>query len=157
MIHFLQNQDMLKGNHQAIVNPVNTVGVMGAGLALEISKRYPEACSLYNYLCKRDTLEGGTVKCYPNRDSDSPQFIIMFATKEHYKDRSHISYIETGLKNLVGVIRTAKITNIGIPALGCGLGKLKWDKVKALILKELKQIEGSCEIYIYEPNNANKN
>ncbi len=132
----------------AIVNPVNCVGVMGAGLAKKFKERYPMNFVMYRAACRYGDLEpGGTATYMVNKEF----FIINVATKNHWKDKSTIEDVITGLENIVRIIDIKKLQSICIPALGCGLGGLDWEEVKPLFIKILKPIEHTCEIIVYQP------
>lgn len=115
---------------EALVNPVNTEGVMGKGLALEFKKRFPDAYESYNLACRRGDLVPGRLHNYRLPDG---RHIIHFPTKTDWRSPSRIEYIKAGLPALVDLVRKSAIKSIAIPALGCGLGGLAWDVVKPMI------------------------
>lgn len=108
-----------------LINPVNTVGIMGAGLALQFSFRYPAMFEDYNKACKEENCAIG--KCHTFYDIDSKRFIINLPTKEHWRNPSKLEYIQKGMNDLVRILRTESILNhiIAIPALGSGLRRTK--------------------------------
>ncbi len=116
----------------ALVNPVNTVGVMGAGLALEFKRRFPDNFKVYSDLCRVGLLKVGEVHMYMTECED-PAWIVNFPTKKHWKDPSLIEYIDSGLANLSDMLETFEVGIVAIPALGCGLGGLGFDVVSASI------------------------
>jgi O-acetyl-ADP-ribose deacetylase (regulator of RNase III) len=136
---------------QALVNTVNTVGVMGKGIALQFKESYPENFRLYAAACKRKELKPGKLLVVKEQSLSGEKIIINFPTKTEWFQKSKYEYIEEGLKDLVNVIRQYKIESIAIPPLGCGNGGLKWEKVKSLIEQYLGAIN-DVEIVIYEPN-----
>jgi len=152
--------DIFADGAEAIVNPVNCVGVMGKGLAHQFKKRFPENFQAYAAACKRDELRPGEMlvfKCPPSSESadksrKSPSFIINFPTKRHWRNASRMEDIEAGLKRLVEVIRRHQIRSIAIPALGSGLGGLDWAEVKPRIEAALKHLEEKVRIIIHEPH-----
>ncbi len=123
--------------HPWLVCPVNTVpGVMGAGLAREFTKRWPELPWLHANACRGGTLTIG--RCVVKLVGDDPQCIpvVLFPTKNHWRDPSRLNWIEMGLKNLARWVREvweSPPVTIAMPALGCGLGSLSWDAVRPLI------------------------
>jgi O-acetyl-ADP-ribose deacetylase (regulator of RNase III) len=133
----------------ALVNPVNTVGVSGKGLALEFKKRYPGAFKLYKDRCDAGLIKIGSVHLV-HVSEDNPRFIVNFPTKRDWRKPSRMSYIQDGLYDMFMAIDELCIESIAIPALGCGLGGLDWDKVK-------QEIEFAAEAYhhiditIYKP------
>lgn len=144
-------KDIFNTKCEAIVNPVNIVGVMGAGFAAIIKKKYPSVFDSYLNACKNKSLKIGT--CLTVKTDN--QYIINFPTKSHWKDPSKIEYIESGLEALKRHIIHYNISSIAIPALGSGLGGLNWLDVKNLInikLKDLKLNNGNnVLIEIYDP------
>lgn len=135
---------------QAIVNPVNTVGVMGKGLALQFKKRFPENFAAYKSACKSGELRIGKNYLFEEAAKDgSVRVVVNFPTKAHWRSPSKMEYIESGLEDLVTEIAEWEIKSIAIPALGAGLGGLNWVAVKDLIEEKLGDLDVS--IFIYEP------
>ena len=152
MIHFKEpGSDMFEGNHQCLINTVNTTGVMGAGIAKIMKEKYPVPCNIFNYNCKVFDLKGGTVLVYESYVIPNPKYIMMFATKQEVRYPAQYSYIEKGLISMVEKIREYNIIDIAIPALGTGYGGLEWSIVKPMIIKTISSIENECELFIYEP------
>lgn len=139
--------DLLTQHTEAIVNPVNCVGVMGKGLALAFKTAYPENYHLYKEACNRNEVVPGKMFVY--NTGSTPKYIINFPTKRHWKDNSYLKDIKNGLIDLVVVIDQYKIQSITIPALGCGLGGLDWKIVFPLIKDALKDL--AVEINVIEP------
>lgn len=155
MIRYITG-DLLSADTDAIVNTVNTVGVMGKGIALQFKERYPHNFSVYSQACKEKSIYPGKLlvvkDCYLGNDI----LIINFPTKVEWYRKSEYSYIEDGLKNLVEIISMYNIRSIAIPPLGCGNGGLRWMNVKSLIEKYLNPVSDRVEIFIYEPDNEIK-
>ncbi|WPQ64584.1 macro domain-containing protein [Chitinophaga sancti] len=143
--------NLLDSNTQALVNTVNTVGVMGKGIALQFKEAFPHNFKIYVEDCKKGLLKPGKLLVVKENTLHGEKVIINFPTKVEWYQKSKYEYIEEGLKDLVKVIRDYKIESIAIPPLGCGNGGLKWDKVKQIIIQYLSGIEG-VSIKIYEPN-----
>jgi len=138
-------------NYDAIVNTVNSVGVMGKGIALEFKKRYPENFIEYKKACQSKELKIGKSLVFPIEDElIHTKFIINFPTKVHWRNPSKIEYIEEGLNDLAEIIRDKEIKSILMPALGCGNGNLDWDIVKPLIKKKLDHLN-DIRITVIEP------
>lgn len=127
----------------AIVNPVNTVGVMGKGLALQMKIRYPLMFRSYKSACERGMIETG--KIYISRNEG--RTILLFPTKKHWRNPSEYTYIEEGLKYLVKNYRLLNLKSIAFPRIGCGCGGLDWSRVKAMLEKYLKDTDLEIEIY----------
>lgn len=134
---------------QTIVNTVNSVGVMGKGLALEFRLRYPHMYELYREYCKKEMIEPGKLFLYKR----SKPWILNFPTKLHWKDPSKLEYIEKGLNKFTISYKDKGINSIAFPQLGTLNGKLDWNDVKNLMYKYLDKLEklDVIEIYIYSP------
>ena len=143
--------NLLKSQTEAIVNTVNTVGVMGKGIALQFKERFPQNFRAYAKACKEGLIKTGKMFVFTETELHGNKIIINFPTKEQWFRKSQYSYIEEGLKDLVNVIKDKNIKSISIPPLGCGNGGLKWDKVKFMMEKYLGELD-DVDILIYEPN-----
>ena len=144
--------NLLNAKTQAIVNTVNTVGVMGKGIALQFKERFPQNYKAYADACKKGEVRIGKMFVFNESDLlNNNKIIVNFPTKEEWYRKSQYSYIEEGLKDLVRVIKDNNITSISIPPLGCGNGGLKWDKVKAMMIKYLGNLN-NVEVFVYQPN-----
>jgi len=148
MIHIVEG-DIFKSKAQALVNPVNCVGIMGKGLALKFKNKFPDMFLEYKKHCQEDIIQIGKMFVYSIFHKNKDWYIINFPTKKHWRENSKIEYIEEGLKDLVKEIEKLKLTSIAIPALGCGLGGLEREDVSALIKKYLSDIQ-DVEILFYK-------
>lgn len=148
MIKF-KHGNLLDADTDAIVNTVNCVGIMGKGIALQFKQMWPENFKLYKQACDKGELKPGKLLIW-DAGLFKPKYIINFPTKEHWKGKSKIEYIESGLEELKRVILENDIKSISIPPLGCGNGGLNWTDVKKLILNALSNL-GDVEVIIYEP------
>ncbi|WP_414500297.1 macro domain-containing protein [Zymobacter sp. IVIA_12111.31 C1] len=149
MITYTQG-NLLEANVDALVNAVNTVGVMGKGIALAFKQCFPDNMEAYAKACKAGELEPGRMFITATHAESGPQWIINFPTKRHWRGKSQMAWIEEGLTDLKRVIEQHHIQSIAIPALGAGNGGLPWDEVKALIELQLQRLE-AVDIHIYEP------
>lgn len=143
--------NIFESSSEALVNTVNTVGVMGKGIALQFKNQFPSNYRAYVKACKTGTLQIG--QSLVVEDSSllyGKKTIINFPTKTDWRKPSEYDYIEQGLKDLVSVIEKRQIQSIAIPPLGAGNGGLEWYKVKTLIDKYLSDL--GCTIAVYEPN-----
>ena len=120
---------------EAIVNPVNCVGVSGAGLALEFARRFPENDRLYREACRENRIRPG-VGLITETGQESPRYIINFPTKRHWREPSHMADVKLGLRNLHRQLLLREIRTVAMPALGAGLGGLDWRDVRRLMVKE---------------------
>jgi O-acetyl-ADP-ribose deacetylase (regulator of RNase III)/uncharacterized protein YwgA len=149
MIQYITG-NILDSNAQALVNTVNTMGVMGKGIALQFKKAYPNNYKAYEKASKNEEVKVG--KMFVTLDSNTTtgeRVIINFPTKKNWRKPSEYKYIEDGLDNLVEVINTKQIKSIAIPPLGAGNGGLNWEKVKKLIEQKLGHL--NIDIHVYEP------
>jgi O-acetyl-ADP-ribose deacetylase (regulator of RNase III)/uncharacterized protein YwgA len=143
--------NVLESKAEALVNTVNTVGVMGKGIALQFKEAYPNNYKAYLQACKSDQL--GIGKLFVLKDSNvgtGEKIIINFPTKKDWRKPSEYQYIEKGLADLVLVIDRYNIKSIAIPPLGAGNGGLEWGKVKGMIEFHLDDLD--TEVFVYEPN-----
>ena len=154
MIEFRQG-DLFEDRAQALVNPVNCVGVMGKGLALQFKERFPDNFREYAEACYQGRLKPGQMLVFNNHRPDVHRYIINFPTKRHWKDQSRTRDICTGLRALAGEIEDRRIASVALPALGCGLGGLRWSDVKPIIREELSGLTG-VEITVYEPTTGKR-
>ena len=143
--------DIFESTAEALVNTVNTVGVMGKGIALQFKKLYPGNYNEYRRACKNGDLTVGNLLITTDSNIESgDRIIINFPTKTDWRKSSEYSYIETGLDALVREITDRNIKSVAIPPLGAGNGGLEWTRVKSLIEDRLKDID--ARIFVYEPN-----
>ena len=148
------NDNIFSMNVEAIVNTVNTVGVMGKGLALEFKKRYPSNYNSYYKACKENNVKVGKMFITQTSKTTMPKYIINFPTKQHWKNPSKLEWIESGLENLVKFIKYKNIKSIAIPQLGCANGGLQWSEVKLVIEEKLKDLNDvDIKIIVYDIKN----
>ena len=132
MIHFTRG-NIFDQPAEAIVNPVNCVGVMGRGLALQFKRRHPDAFLPYRRACAERCVQPGRMFMF-DTGCDRSRWIVHFPTKRHWRDRSAIGDIEAGLHGLAAAVARHGIRSIAIPPLGCGLGGLDWRAVRPLVI-----------------------
>ncbi|MFD1549066.1 macro domain-containing protein [Levilactobacillus fuyuanensis] len=132
---------------QVLVNTVNTVGVMGKGIALEFKKMYPQMFTEYRQLCEAKKLTVGKLWLYKTDN----KWILNFPTKENWRNRSKLDYIEAGLQKFVDTYQEKKIKSIAFPQLGVGNGGLNWeDEVQPLMEKYLRKLPINVYIHLYD-------
>ena len=151
----VQQGNMFASGAEALVNTVNCVGVMGKGVALQVKQSFPDVFRAYQQDCKKGLVQLGKVHVVARNALSSPQFVINFPTKDHWKGRSRYSDIEAGLLSLREEILALKIKSVAVPPLGCGLGGLDWEKVLPMIQKHLGDLDG-VHVFVYAPTGAPK-
>lgn len=144
--------NLLEDQAEAYVNTVNTVGVMGKGIALQFKQAFPDVYKQYAKDCKSGNVQVGKMHVVPVHGLASPKYVINFPTKEHWRNPSTLEYILDGLQDLVQVIQELNIQSIALPPLGCGNGGLDWSIVRPYIIEALEPL--SIDIYLYEPAGA---
>lgn len=142
MINYIKG-DIFTSPAQVIVNAVNTVGVMGKGIALEFKNRYPKMFETYKVMCEKRKFQIGKLMLFHEQDHQ----ILLFPTKENWRNPSKLEYIEKGLNKFIQNYAQKNITSIAFPKLGCGNGELLWDDVRLLMEQYLRPLP--IDIYIY--------
>lgn len=145
--------DILRDDSEAIVNTVNCVGVMGRGIALQFRNAYPENYEAYVEACQRGEVQPGRMFIFETGDLTGPRYIINFPTKRHWRGKSRMEDIDSGLRALVEVIRERKIRSVAIPPLGSGLGGLDWAEVRPRIVTAVGCLD-DVKVSLYEPRGA---
>lgn len=145
--------NIFESNAEALVNTVNCVGVMGRGIALQFKNKYPANFKAYQQACKQELVKPGKMFVFETEQLVLPKWIINFPTKRHWRGKSRIEDIESGLIDLANFIREKNIYSIAIPPLGAGLGGLDWSEVRLRIEKALSNIE-NVSIFVYEPKES---
>lgn len=144
--------NLLDSEAQALVNTVNTVGVMGKGLALQFKERYPLNYRLYRDACKKGNVVIGQMFITEENTLQGKKIIINFPTKTSWRKPSSYSFIENGLVALREEIIQLGIKSIAIPPLGSRNGGLDWNQVKPMIVRALSDLD--CDVLVYEPNDV---
>lgn len=155
MIAFQQG-NLLEADVEAVVNTVNTVGVMGRGIALMFKERYPENFKAYAAACKAGEVLTGRMFVTATGELSGPKWIINFPTKRHWRQPSRLEWIEEGLRDLVRVVREKNIRSLALPPLGCGNGGLDWGDVRPLIEHAAAAMPG-VEVIAFEPSEKYQN
>lgn len=149
----LRQGDILKSGAEALVNTVNCVGVMGRGVALQFKKAYPANFAAYAEACAAKAVQPGRMFVFETGYLTNPRYIINFPTKRHWKGKSRIEDIESGLADLRQVIAARGIRSIAIPPLGAGLGGLDWADVRPRIEAALRDLP-DLDVLLFEPGGA---
>ena len=142
MIEYIEG-DIFESPAQVIVNTVNTVGVMGKGLALAFRKRYPKMFERYKQACDNRSLDIGKLMLFYEAD----HWVLLFPTKRNWRNPSKLEYIEQGLDKFVKAYADKQISSIAFPRLGCGNGGLDWNDVKPIMERYLKNLP--IRVYVY--------
>lgn len=130
--------NLLTAEVEALVNTVNTVGVMGKGIALQFKRAYPANYSAYREACERGEVQLGRVFMFDTHKTGPRRYVLNFPTKRHWRSAASLADIGSGLDDLVRIVTERSITSVAIPPLGCGNGGLDWADVRPLI-------ERACE------------
>ncbi|WP_280255691.1 type II toxin-antitoxin system antitoxin DNA ADP-ribosyl glycohydrolase DarG [Nocardia wallacei] len=145
--------NLLRADTEALVNTVNTVGVMGKGIALQFRRAYPEMFQAYKEACEHGEVRIGRMHVWRTGMLDGPRYIINFPTKRHWRASSKLPDIEAGLVDLVNVITELRIKSIAVPPLGCGNGGLDWAEVEPVIVSALRPLP-NLDVRLYLPGNT---
>lgn len=142
--------NLLAADADALVNTVNTVGVMGKGIALQFKRAYPAMFEDYARAARASEIVRGRMHVWPTGAMNGPKYVINFPTKGHWRAPSRLPDIETGLVDLVRVVRELQIRSIAIPPLGAGSGGLDWRDVEPLIRRAFEAAP-DVEVLLYPP------
>lgn len=144
--------NLLDAQVDALVNTVNTVGVMGKGLALQFKKAFPDNARAYETACRKGGLQIGQMFVF-DRGILRPRWIVNFPTKKHWRPASKLSYVEEGLVDLVQVVRRHDIRSIAVPPLGCGNGGLDWADVYPRIIAAFEPLP-DVRVVVFAPEDS---
>lgn len=166
----IEGGDLLLDDADALVNTVNCVGVMGAGVAKAFKERYPLMFSTYRRRCAAGSVRTGTMDVWANPGHPAnrivddapaqaprtpvlanPRLVVNFPTKQHWRDPSRIEWVVEGLVDLTLVVNAHRITSIAIPPLGCGLGGLDWRRVRPMVHAAAAVWPDDVEVRLYLP------
>jgi O-acetyl-ADP-ribose deacetylase (regulator of RNase III) len=142
--------DIFEARAEALVNAVNCVGVMGRGVALQFKRAFPENYEVYVAACGRGEVRTGCMFVFETGRQNHPKYIVNFPTKRHWRGASRMEDIEAGLVALKGEIERRGIRSIAVPALGAGLGGLRWEDVRARIEGVLGDLPDT-RVTVFEP------
>ncbi|MCM8811282.1 MAG: DarT ssDNA thymidine ADP-ribosyltransferase family protein [Candidatus Omnitrophica bacterium] len=155
--------DMFFSRMQTLTISVNTVGVMGKGLASRAKYQFPDVYVKYQDLCKNKTLKMGKPYLYKRETSldyiladeserltnlNLQTWFLLFPTKTDWRKMADLNGIEEGLKWLVSNYKKEGIKSLAIPALGCGLGWLEWGVVGPRLCSYLKKLDIPVQLYL---------
>lgn len=149
----LTRGNLLEAGTEALVNTVNTEGVMGKGIALQFKRAFPENYLYYRKACERGEVEPGRMLVFETGWLNPPRYIINFPTKRHWRSPSRLEDIEAGLRDLIAEIQRRGIRSVAVPPLGCGNGGLHWAEIRPRIERALESIP-EVAVQLYEPVGA---
>jgi len=132
----IRHGNLLRAEAEVLVNTVNCVGVRGKGIALQFQRAFPEISKPYKDACAAGLMHPGEllpISVQPTLDRPLPLTVVNFATKDHWRGKSKIQWIEAGLASLALLSAANHWKSIAIPPLGCGNGGLDWGQVLPLI------------------------
>ena len=155
MMKFTQG-NLLDAPAEALVNTVNTVGVMGKGIALMFKEAFPANFRAYEDACKQKEVKVGKMFVTENRTFSGPRWIINFPTKKHWRQPSKLEWIIEGLGDLRKFVQEHQIRSIALPPLGAGNGGLDWTEVRPEVERILGALEG-VDILVFEPTGKYQN
>lgn len=147
--------NLLEADAEVLVNTVNTVGVMGKGIALMFKERFADNYRLYAAACKANEVQTGKMFITEVNELAGPRWIVNFPTKQHWRSPSRLEWIVDGLQDLRRFLLEKKIKSIAIPPLGAGNGGLAWSEVRSIIEKELSDLD--LDIIVFEPTEKYQN
>lgn len=145
--------NLLQAQTEALVNTVNCVGYMGKGIALQFKQAFPANFREYEAACHAEQVKPGHMLIHNNGRFALPYYIINFPTKRHWRAKSRLEDIRSGLDALVEDVRRLGIRSIAVPPLGCGLGGLDWDVVRPLIEQAFATLP-EVRVLLYAPKGA---
>lgn len=151
MIEFRREGNLLEADAEALVNTVNTVGVMGKGIALQFKKKFPENFKAYKRACDEEKVEIGKMFVFSFGRLTNPRYIINFPTKNHWRGKSRVEYIRDGLEDLIREIEHLGIRSVAVPPLGCGNGGLDWEGEVRPLMEDAFALVTDVTVYLYEP------
>ena len=154
MITFTQG-NLLEARAEALVNTVNTLGVMGKGIALMFKERFADNFRRYAAACKAKEVCTGKMFVTEVRELDGPRWIVNFPTKQHWRGDSKMEWITEGLQDLRRFLIDNKVKSIAIPPLGAGNGGLDWAEVRPHIEEALAGLD--TDIIVFEPTQKYQN
>lgn len=138
--------DLFQATEGALGHGVNTVGVMGAGIAAVFRKRFPGLYEDYREACRGGFLQPGGV--LPWQDPVSGKWIYNIASQDLPGAHARLDWLATGVGAALDHAYAQGVPVVALPRLGAGIGGLQWEEV----LRTLKQVErnrpGGLKVYV---------
>jgi O-acetyl-ADP-ribose deacetylase (regulator of RNase III) len=154
MIHFTTG-NLLESKAEALVNTVNTVGVMGKGIALMFKERFDDNFQRYAQACKAGEVQTGRMFVTEPAELDGPRWVINFPTKQNWRHPSRLEWVTSGLQDLRKFLLENGVRSVAIPPLGAGNGGLDWLLVREQIEAALGDLD--IDITVFEPTSTYQN
>lgn len=157
MIIYKRNESIFDSSAAFIVNPVNCKGVSGAGLALEMKKKFPENFTHYHKYCLEVPLKGGDLVWHipdASQTLKGERAVINFCTKEDWRKPSKLEWVEKGIAQLISLLEEKYLDGkyptplLALPMLGCGKGGLEIEDVLGVFTKYFANCKYDVEIYL---------
>ena len=145
--------NLLTADAEALVNTVNCAGYMGKGIALQFKQAFPDNFKAYEKACHAHEVQPGRMFIFETGSMVNPRYIINFPTKRHWRGKSRVEDIESGLKALMGDVKRLGIRSIAVPPLGSGLGGLDWNVVQPMIRQAFAALP-DVRVLLYAPQGA---
>lgn len=145
--------NLLAADAEALVNTVNCVGYMGKGIALQFKQAFPANFKAYEKACRAHEVQPGRMFIFETGSMVNPRYIINFPTKRHWRGKSRIEDIESGLVALISDVKRLGIHSIAVPPLGSGLGGLDWNIVRPMIEQAFAELP-DVQVLLYSPQGA---
>ena len=119
---------------------------LGTGLALKISKKWPDVQSAFKRHCRSGRFKSGSVwTCPPS--AGKPGFIYLATQPDMY--HAKLSYLRRALRRVSQWADSNRVARVHLPKIGAGLGKLSWkNEVKPLMMELLG--DSNTEYVVYE-------
>ncbi|WP_329107718.1 macro domain-containing protein [Micromonospora sp. NBC_01699] len=149
----ISHGNLLTADAEALVNTVNTVGVMGKGIALQFKRAYPPNYAAYRMACAAGQVKLGEMFVFDSGRLGLRRYVINFPTKGHWRARSKLVDIRRGLADLVRVVHEHKISSVAVPALGCGNGGLDWEEIRPEITRAFAELP-DVQVLLFPPEGA---
>lgn len=145
--------NLLRADAEALVNTVNCVGFMGKGIALQFRQAHPDNFRFYERACRKEEVQPGRMLIFDAGQMFKPRYIINFPTKRHWRGKSRVEDIQSGLDALVADVKRLGIKSIAVPPLGCGNGGLEWSVIRPIIVRAFASLP-DVTVMLYSPAGA---
>ncbi len=146
MIQFVPQGDIFAiENVYSYAHGCNCAGAMGKGIAVQFRDKFPTMYAEYKAMCKNGHYRPGDVFDY----NYGRGHVYNLATQISWRTKAEIGFIRTAVERMFELAIADGVTAIAMPAIGAGLGGLKWDDVKA-VLTEIATVYPDVNLYVVE-------